>query len=90
MVPDTWWYTLGMYVPLYRQEKDFLQQSAPIGRTSMASWIIQSSQMYIQPMYDYFHRELLKRKFLMMDETPVQVLKENGRKAQSKSYFWLI
>lgn len=25
-----------------------------------------------------------------MDETPVQVLKENGRKAQSKSYFWLI
>ena len=34
----------------------------------MASWIIQSSQMYIQPMYDYFHRELLKRKFLMMDE----------------------
>lgn len=79
-----------MYVPLYRQEKDFLQQAAPIGRTSMASWIIQSSQMYIQPMYDYFHRELLKRKFLMMDETPVQVLKENGRKAQSKSYFWLI
>ena len=80
----------GMYVPLYRQEKDFLQQAAPIGRTSMASWIIQSSQMYIQPMYEYFHRELLKRKFLMMDETPVQVLKENGRKAQSKSYFWLI
>lgn len=41
-------------------------------------------------MYDYFHRELLKRKFLMMDETPVQALKENGRKAQSKSYFWLL
>ena len=41
-------------------------------------------------MYDYFHRELLKRKFLMMDETPVQVLNENGRKAQSKSYLWLI
>lgn len=41
-------------------------------------------------MYDYFYRELLKRKFLMMDETPVQVLKENGRKTQSKFYFWLI
>lgn len=80
----------GLYIPLYRQEKDFLQQAAPIGRTSMVSWIIQSSQMYIRPMYDHFHRELLKRKFLMMDETPIQVLKENGRKAQSKSYFWLI
>ena len=80
----------GLYIPLYRQEKDFLQQSAPIGRTSMANWIIKSSQKYIQPMYDYFHRELLKRRFLMMDETPVQVLKEDGRRAQSKSYFWLV
>ena len=26
----------------------------------------------------------------MMDETPIQVLKEEGRKAQSKSYFWLV
>ena len=26
----------------------------------------------------------------MMDETPAQILNENGRKAQSKSYFWLI
>lgn len=80
----------GLYIPLYRQEQDFLQQSAPIGRASMAHWIITAAQEYIQPMYDYFHRELLKRRFLMMDETPVQVLKEEGRRAQSKSYFWLV
>ena len=80
----------GLYIPLYRQEQDFHQQSAPIGRASMAHWIITAAQEYIQPMYDYFHRELLKRRFLMMDETPVQVLKEEGRRAQSKSYFWLV
>lgn len=80
----------GLYIPLYRQKQDFLQQSAPIGRASMAHWIITAAQEYIQPMYDYFHRELLKRRFLMMDETPVQVLKEEGRRAQSKSYFWLV
>ena len=80
----------GLYIPLYRQEQDFLQQSAHIGRASMAHWIISASLNYIQPMYDYFHRELLKRRFLMMDETPIQVLKEEGRKAQSKSYFWLV
>lgn len=80
----------GLYIPLYRQEQDFLQQSAPIGRASMTHWIITAAQEYIQPMYDYFHQELLKRRFLMMDETPVQVLKEDGRRAQSKSYFWLI
>ena len=79
----------GLYIPLYRQEKDFDQQNAPIGRTSMAHWIILSSQLYLQIMYDYFHRLLLKRRFLMMDETPVQVLKEEGRKPQTKSYFWV-
>lgn len=26
----------------------------------------------------------------MMDETPVQVLKEEGRRAQTKSYFWVV
>lgn len=79
-----------LYIPLYRQEQDFQQMSAPISRTSMAHWIITAGQEYMQPMYDYFHRELLKRRFLMMDETPIQVLKEEGRRAQSKSYFWLI
>ena len=80
----------GLYIPLYRQEIDFEQQNAPIGRSSMAHWVILSSQLYMHVMYDYFHRLLLKRRFLMMDETPVQVLKEEGRKPQTKSYFWVI
>lgn len=80
----------GLYIPLYRQEQDFLQQSTPIGRTSMAHWIITAGQEYMQPLYDYLHRKLLKRRFLMMDETLIQVLKEERRRAQSKSYFWLI
>lgn len=80
----------GLFIPLYRQEKDFLQQNAPIGRASMAHWIIYTAKEYLQPMYDYFHNEILKRRFLMMDETPIQVLHEDGRRAQTKSYFWLI
>ena len=45
---------------------------------------------YLQPVYEYFHRELLKRRFLMLDETPTQVLKKDGRRAETKSYFWVI
>ena len=80
----------GLYLPLYRQEQDFLQMNAPIGRTSMAHWIIIAGIEYITPLYDYFHRELLKRRFLMMDETPIQVLKEEDRRAQTKSYLWVV
>lgn len=80
----------GLYLPLYRQEKDFLQLNAPISRSTMAKNLITAAQEYLQPMYDFFHRKLLCRRFLMMDETPVQVLKEYGRRAQTKSYFWVI
>lgn len=80
----------GLYLPLYRQEKDFKQLNASITRTPMAKCLITASQVYLQPMYDFFHRKLLCRRFLMMDETTVQVLKENNRRAQTKSYFWVI
>ena len=51
---------------------------------------ITAAQEYLQPMYDFFHRKLLYRSFLMMDEISVQVLKEDDRRARKKSYFWVI
>lgn len=80
----------GLYVPLYRLEQDFLQMNVPIGRTSIAHWIITAGSEYIKPLYVYFHKELLKRRFLMMDETPIQVLKEGDGRTQTKSYLWII
>ena len=76
-------------LPLYRQEKDWKQYGVQISRTTLANWIIYCSQNYFQPMYDYFHRELLKRSFAMADETRVQVLNEEGRRAQTQSFMWL-
>lgn len=73
-------------LPLYRQEKDWKQYGVQISRTTLANWIIYCSKNYFQPMYDYFHRELLKRIFAMADETRVQVLKEEGRRAQTQSF----
>ena len=67
-------------LPLYRQEKDWKQYGAKISRTTLANWIIYCSQNYFQPMYDYFHRELLKRSFAMADETPGSGI-ERGRAA---------
>ena len=77
-------------LPLYRQKKGFELLGVSISRTTMANWIITCAQNYLKPVYDYFHRELLKRHFLMADETPIQVLKEPDRRPQSKSYVWLM
>ena len=80
-------YANGM--PLYRQEKDWKQYGIELSRSTLANWIIYNASQYLDPLYEYFHRCLLKRKFLMADETTTQVLDEPGRRPQSKSYMWL-
>ena len=80
----------GMAIPFYRLEKSFEELGAKISRTSMAAWAIQCNKDYFSHLTEYFHRKLLEREFLMMDETPIQVLKEPGKRAESKSYVWLI
>lgn len=76
-------------IPLYRQEKDWKQYGAEISRTTLANWIIYCAQHYFQPVFDYLHRELLKRSFIMGDETRVQVLNEPERRPQSQSFMWV-
>lgn len=76
-------------LPFYRQEKDWKQYGVAITRATMANWVIRNADEFFRPMYDYFQRKLLERKFLMADETPLQVLHEEGRRAQTKSYMWL-
>lgn len=77
-------------MPFYRQAKDMEQYGVKVNRTTMANWAIYCTQNYFRPMYEYFRRELLKRQFFMADETPVQVLHEEDRRAQTKSYVWLV
>lgn len=77
-------------VPFYRLEKSLEELGAKISRTTMANWAIQCNSLYFKHLTDYFHRELLKRKYLMMDETPIQVLHEPDRTPESKSYVWLM
>ena len=76
-------------IPLYRQEQDWKQYGVSITRSTLASWVIKNSDVYFSPFYDYLKKCMLKRFFLMADETPTQVLKEPDKRAESKSYMWL-
>ena len=76
-------------VPLYRQEKDWEQAGIGLSRATMANWIIRSSEDHLKPVIDRLRKELLSRDIIHCDETPVQVLKEDGKKPQTKSYMWL-
>ena len=77
-------------MPYHRQEKDFHTQfGIKISRGTMAHWTIFCAENYFNPLIDYWHRCLSKRRFFGADETPIQVLKESDKRPQSKSYVWL-
>jgi len=75
-------------LPLYRQEKIYARIGVILTRQSMARWLIEVGQKLI-PLYNLLQEDLLSRHYLNMDETTVQVLKEDGKKATSKSYMWV-
>jgi transposase/uncharacterized coiled-coil protein SlyX len=76
-------------MPLYRQEQGWKQMGVQLNRATLANWIIYCATEYFAPLYGYLHRELLKRQFLMADETRIQVLHEKERRAETDSFMWL-
>ena len=76
-------------MPLYRQEAAWKQLGVTFSRTTMARWIIRCAEDWLEPLWNAMRKELLQREVLHADETVVQVLKENGKTAQSKSYMWV-
>jgi len=75
-------------LPLYRQETILQRIGVDIPRATLANWMIQAGHL-VQPVINLLRDRLLGYDILQMDETPVQVLKEPGKRAQSKSYIWL-
>ncbi|MCB1695558.1 MAG: IS66 family transposase [Halioglobus sp.] len=75
-------------LPLYRQEQILQRVGLTIPRATLANWMIRCGQL-IQPLINLLRDHLLAYDIVQMDETTVQVLKEPGKTAQSKSYLWL-
>ena len=61
-------------------------------QTTYYLWQKATIQKYVESqgfIYEQLHQHLLERDMIHADETPCQVLKEEGKTAQSKSYMWL-
>ena len=75
--------------PLYRQEQNLSRLGIKLSRQTMANWMIKTANDWLTPLYNRLHELLINHKALHADETTLQVLKEDGRKASSKSFLWL-
>jgi len=75
-------------LPLYRMEDIFLRSGVDLSRGTMARWMIKVAQA-CQPIWNVLSDRLHEAFYVACDETHTQVLKENGRKAESKSWMWV-
>ena len=78
-----------MGVPLYRQEQAWERQNVLLSRQTMSNWLLRCTEDWLSPVYEELHKRLLAHDLLHADETELQVLHEEGKTPQSKSYMWL-
>jgi transposase len=75
-------------LPLYRQEQVLKRAGVELGRNTLAGWMLKCGKL-IQPLLNLLDEQLLAGPIIHCDETTVQVLKEQGKSPQSKSYMWV-
>ncbi len=75
-------------LPLHRLEKMFPRIGVTLPRATMAYWMIRCADL-IAPLMARMHAAQIGYDIVQMDETTVQVLKEQGRAPQSKSFMWV-
>ena len=74
------------HLPLYRQETIFARAGLAIPRSTLAQWV-GTCGVRLQPLVDALKDEILTRRVLHADETPVQMLKP-GKGATHRAYLW--
>jgi transposase len=75
-------------LPLYRQAV-LLRRfgGSDLSRNTLAASVVRVGQA-VQPVINLLRDRLLEAPLIYGDETEIQVLKEPGRRAQTKSYMW--
>src|SRR5579862_7506691 len=84
------WITIAKYqdaLPLYRTAALLARFGGDLSRNTLAASVVRLG-VAVQPVINLLRDHLLDSDLVYGDETTVQVLKEPGRAAQTKSYLW--
>jgi transposase len=75
-------------LPFYRLEEIFERAGVTLPRQTMARWIVTCAEK-CQPIWNVLEERLMSSPYVSIDETWTQVLKETGKRAESKSWMWV-
>ncbi|HRX16064.1 MAG TPA: IS66 family transposase, partial [Spirochaetota bacterium] len=75
-------------LPFYRQAKIFSRFGVDLSRATLCNWSLLAAKK-CTTLLEVLEETILSGEVIRMDETTVQVLHEEGRKAENKSYMWV-
>ena len=75
-------------LPLHRLEQMIRRLGHELSRTNMANWIIRLDEVF-KPLIHLMREVQNSADYLQADETRIQVLKEDGKTAQSDKWMWV-
>ena len=88
-VADIMFKKYALSQPLYRQAQELARSGLKIERNTLANWVIKGAHTYLMPIRDHMQEILVGSDVIHADETPVEVLNEPGREAQTRSFMWM-
>ena len=75
-------------LPLYRQREILAREGVTLPSSTLSYWMVRLGKE-TEPLINYLLKKLRAGPIINMDETPVQVMREDGRANTSKSYMWV-
>lgn len=78
-------------LPLERQSKAFRMNGINLSANTMANWVIKGTEEYLSLTFDRLHELIYDNRVIHADESPVKVMRIDGRKLVNgkKTYMWV-
>ena len=76
------------HLPLYRQRQQFKRQDVDLSASTLDNWVTSGYDLLF-PLYEIQRERIIKKEYLMADETPIQVLDKLKKGKTHRGYFWV-
>ena len=76
------------HLPLYRQRQQFKRQGVDLSASTLDNWVTSGYDLLL-PLYELQRERIIRKEYLMADETPIQVLDKLKKGKTHRGYFWV-
>ena len=78
-------------LPLDRQVRTFKANGINLSANTLANWMIKSAENYLSLLYDCLHQHIYDSRIIHADETPVKVMRIEGKNITNgkQTYMWV-